>query len=80
MNMHQQIYIAIAVGVLAIIAVLMIIFKKKKPQAKLSTLSALAFVFVIAGIAFGDSRLVGYSLIGVGIVLALIDMVYKFKK
>ena len=79
MNM-QQIYIIIAIGALAVIAALMIFIKKTRPQSKLSTLAALSFVFIIAGIFFGESRLVGYGLISIGVLLALIDIVKKLKK
>jgi hypothetical protein len=43
-------------------------------------LAGLAFAFIIAGIIFGDSRLVGYSLIGVGDLIAIMDIVIKLKK
>ena len=29
--------------------------------------------FVIAGIGFSDNRLIGYSLMGVGVALAIVD-------
>ncbi len=80
MNMQQQIYIAIAIGALAVIVILTIFFRKRTPQARLSPLAAVAFVFVIAGLVLGDSRIVGYSLMGVGILFALIDIIYKLKK
>jgi hypothetical protein len=43
-------------------------------------LDGLSFVFVIAGIVFGDDRLIGYGLIGVGIILAVVDIIMKSKK
>jgi len=76
----QQIYIIIAIGSLVVIAALMIFTKKIKPEAKLSALAALSFAFIIAGIIFGESRLVGYSLMGIGVILALIDLAKKLKK
>jgi hypothetical protein len=33
--------------------------------------------FTLAGSLFGDSRLVGYSLIGIGVIVALIDIIKK---
>lgn len=74
----SQIYILISVIVLLIIAIL-VIFVKKKKQKRLTPLASLALAFVLAGIFFGDSRLVGYSLIGIGVLLALIDIVKKSK-
>ena len=47
---------------------------------RLSALAGLAFAFVIVGMVFGDDRSIGYSLIGIGIIIAIIDMVLKPKK
>ncbi|MFA5129105.1 MAG: hypothetical protein WC445_04080 [Patescibacteria group bacterium] len=76
----QQIYIAMAIVALAIIAGLMFFVKKGNHQYKLSPFAALAFAFVLAGIVFGESRLVGYGLMGIGVLLAVIDMVQKMRK
>jgi hypothetical protein len=62
---------------LAIIAVMVIFIGKKKQQTRLSKLAALSFSLVIAGIIFGESRLVGYSLIGAGVLLAVVDIFRK---
>ena len=75
----SQIYILISVIVLLIIAIL-VIFVKKKKQKRLTPLSGLAFVFVLSGIVFGDGGLVGYGLISIGVLLALIDIVKKSRK
>jgi hypothetical protein len=37
-------------------------------------LAGLAWAFVLAGIIFGEDRLIGYGLMGVGVVLAVIDV------
>ena len=73
----SQIYIAISIVVLAIIAILIFFVSKNKKGKKLSKLAGLSFAFIIAGIVFGDDRLVGYSLIGFGIILAIIDIIKK---
>ncbi len=75
----SQIYIAISIMVLAIIALLVLFVGKKRIGRKLLPLAGLAFGFVLAGIIFGDDRLIGYSLIGVGVVLAIIDIIRKLK-
>jgi hypothetical protein len=36
-----------------------------------------SFAFVLAGLIFGESRLLGYSLLGVGVLLAIVDMIVK---
>jgi len=46
----------------------------------LTPLAGIAFAFIIAGSIFGDSRLVGYSLIGIGVIVAFIDIVKKMKR
>ena len=73
-------YIAISIVSLLIIAALVFFVKKNKKQKKLSTLTGLAFVFVIVGIVFGDDGLIGYGLIAVGIILAVVDIIMKSKK
>jgi amino acid transporter len=75
-----QIYIAISIVVLAIIALLVFFVNKNKKGKKLTPLASLAFGFVLAGIIFGDDRLISYSLMGVGVILAIIDMIKKLRK
>jgi len=74
----ELIWILISIVVLLIIGILVFVLKKNKRQ-KLTPLASFAFVFVLAGIIFRDNRIVGYPLIGIGVVLAIIDMV-KNKK
>jgi len=74
-----SIYIAVSVIAILIIAVLVFFLKKNKKQKRLSPLVGLSFVFVIAGIVFIDDRLISYSLFGVGIALAVIDIIKKLK-
>lgn len=75
----NELYITIAVIALLVIGVLVFFMNKGKTR-KLSPLAGVAFVFVIAGITFGDDRLIGYSLMGVGIILAIIDTIIKSRK
>jgi lipoprotein signal peptidase len=75
-----SIYIAISIIALLIIAALVFFVKKNKKQKRLSTLADLSFIFVIAGIVFSDDRLIGYGLISVGIILAVVDIIMKSKK
>jgi hypothetical protein len=76
----SQTYILISIIVLLIIAVLLIFVRKNKKQKKMTLLTGLSFAFIIAGIIFGDSRLAGYSLIGIGVLLAIIDICKKMGK
>jgi len=76
----SPIYIAISIVVLAIIALLVFFVNKNKKDKKLTPLAGIAFGFILAGIVFGDDRLIGYSLIGVGVILAIIDIFKKLKR
>ena len=75
----SQIYIVISVVVLAIIGLLIFFVGKNKKGKKLTPLTGLAFGFILAGIIFADDRLIGYSLIGVGVILAIIDIFKKLR-
>jgi hypothetical protein len=70
----SQIYIAASIAVLAIIAVLVFVVKRNAKEKRLTPLAGLAFGFILAGIVFGGERLIGYGLLGVGVVFAVIDI------
>ena len=78
MNM-SQIYIAISIVVLAAIALLVVFLGKSRKENRLTPLAGLAFGFILAGIIFGRDRLIGYSLLAIGVILAVIDMFKKLK-
>jgi len=75
----SQIYIAVSIIVLAAIALLVIFLGKSKKENRLTPLAGLALGFILAGIIFGDNRLIGYSLLGIGVILSVIDIVKKLK-
>ena len=75
----SQIYITIAILSFLAIALIFFLVKGRKHK-KASPLTYLAFLFVILGIIFGDNRYIGYGLMGVGIVIAVIDIILKEKK
>jgi hypothetical protein len=77
----QQTYILIAVVALLIILGLKIfLLKKKNLKPQISPLAGLAFSFLLAGMIFRENRSLGYSLVGVGLLLAIIDLAKKFKR
>lgn len=76
----SQIYIGVSVAVLAIVALLLFLVGKNRRRKRLTPLAGLAFGFILAGILFGENRLIGYSLLGVGVLLAVIDMFNKSKE
>lgn len=75
----SQIYVALTIVAFVLIAILVFVVKKRKAEKTLTPLAGLAFGFVLAGLFFGDERLIGYSLLGVGVILAVIDIVKKFR-
>jgi hypothetical protein len=75
----SRIYIAISIVVLAVVAFFVFLVRKNRQENRLTPLAGLAFGCVVAGIVFGDERLVGYSLLGVGVLLAVIDMFNRSK-
>jgi O-antigen ligase len=71
----SQIWIAISLVVLAVIALLVFFLGKNRKEKRLTVLASLAFGFVVAGIVFGnDNRLIGYGLMGIGVLLAVLDI------
>lgn len=71
----SQIYIIISIVVLAIVAILVNFTIKKKKQKQPSKLAMLGMTLVVLGIIFGVSdRLIGYSFLGAGVLLSVIDI------
>jgi len=75
----MQYYIIVLILALAIISILLNKSHKLSKQKRISTLAALSFFLVLAGIFFGENPWVGYSLIGSGVVLALVDIIKRLK-
>lgn len=76
----SQIYITVSVAALAVIACLVFVVSRNKNENRLTPSAGLAFEFVLAGILFGEQRFASYGLIGVGVLLAFIDIFYKSKR
>ena len=75
----SQIWIVVSIVVLAVIAFLVFFVNKNRKEKRLTPLASLAFGFVLAGILFGDDRLIGYGLMGIGVLLAVIDIFNQSK-
>ena len=71
---ESQRYLAVSIAILAAVALLLFIAGRKRPREDLSGLVVLSLALITAGIVFGENRLVGYGLIGAGILLAAIDI------
>lgn len=76
----NQSWLAVAGIILALLAFWILVNRKNPKRKRLSPLAAVAFVFVLAGIMFGENRWVGYSLMGIGIALSVLDMFRQGKK
>jgi len=74
----SQIYILIAI--VSFLAIALIFFLTRRKHKKESVLTYIAFIFIILGIIFGDNRYVSYSLMGVGVAIAIVDIILKEKK
>ena len=82
MMVTPEIYIAIAIVVLALAVVFIIrTMRKKKKQQQTPKLTMLGMTLIVLGIIFGVSdRFIGYSFIGVGVLLAVIDAIKNREK
>jgi hypothetical protein len=76
----SQIYIAVSIVILAVIAILVFVAGKNRKGKSLTPLAGLAFGFLLAGLFFSDDRFIGYGLMGVGILLAAVDIFNKSKQ
>ena len=75
----SEIYIIIAVTALVLIVSLYL--KNRNANKKpMSHLTKLGYALVFAGIFFGDERLIGYTLIGIGVLLSVIDIIRNRNK
>ena len=70
----QALYIGISIAAFIAIVVLLILNRRK--SRRISTLTMLGMTMIVLGIIFGDSRWVGFPLMGLGVLLAIIDAKY----
>lgn len=74
----QTVYLVLAALVLlAVVAAAFLTYRRGRGAQRLTPLGGLALAFVVAGIVFGENRLIGYGLMAVGIALAVVDIVRK---
>jgi len=57
--------------------IVVFLVRGKKAENRITPLASLAFAFVLAGIIFGEDRLVGYGLMGIGVILAVADILNR---
>jgi MFS superfamily sulfate permease-like transporter len=76
-----ELYIALTLLVLAIIALAaMYTRKSKRPKHPPSKLAMVAILLVISGIIFGENRYIGYSLLGAGVLLSILDILKNLNR
>ncbi len=75
----EPLWITISIIALVVIMVLLLVAKGKQYH-KPSNLAILGISFVVLGIIFGDDRIIGYSFIGVGVLLSVIDAIRNRKQ
>jgi len=73
----SPIFIAISIAILLVIAILVFFVNGNRKRNRLTHLAGLSFGFVLAGILFASDKFMGYILLGIGMVLALIDIFRK---
>jgi predicted tellurium resistance membrane protein TerC len=66
----------LGVVLIVIVPVLMMIKNRINP---ISTLGVLALIFIAFSMAFDEENAVGYVLAGIGVILAIIDIIRKIR-
>ena len=76
----SQIFVWASVGVVVLVGVLVLFVSRGRGENRLTPLAGLAFACVVSGIVFGDDKLVGYSLLGLGVIIAVADIFNRSRK
>ena len=72
-------YILATIAIFAAIVFILIRLGKLPQPEKLSNIAKVSFLLILMGIIFGENRILGYSLIGAGMILAIVDLIKKTK-
>ena len=70
-------YLLIAIITLAVLAFFIFYNRKQKPGKNFTPLAGLAFGFILCGLFFEENQTIGYTLLGIGVTLAVADIVIK---
>ena len=77
----EPVWISISISALVVIMVLLLISRRRRKQLlNPSNLLILGMSFVVLGIILGDERVIGYSFIGIGVLLSIIDAIRNKKQ
>jgi len=71
----------ITISIIALVLLVVFLLRGRgKQYKKPSNLAVLGMSLVVLGIIFGDDRLIGYSFMGVGVLLSVIDAIRNSKQ
>jgi RsiW-degrading membrane proteinase PrsW (M82 family) len=76
----ENIYVVFSLLVLFVIAGMFVLGNRYKKDKMPSPLAGLASAFIVAGIFFGNNRIIGFSLLAVGVILAVGDIIVKARR
>jgi membrane protein CcdC involved in cytochrome C biogenesis len=76
----SQVYIILSVSILVIVAVLVFFISRRKKEEAFTPMTILAFGFILTGILYSNERSLNYSLMGIGVTLAILDMLKKIRE
>ncbi|HWR99888.1 MAG TPA: hypothetical protein VN249_04690 [Prolixibacteraceae bacterium] len=76
----SSILVLVAIAALAVLYLLQFYILGNPRQPRITLIAGLAFGFILAGFFYNESRMIGYGLTGIGIILAIIDIIVKFRK
>jgi hypothetical protein len=66
--------LVISVLLLAFITFFLFFYRKKKGENRFTLTSILAFGFVLAGFIYGADRMIGFGLLAIGGILAIVEI------
>ncbi len=71
----QALYIGISIA--AFMAILVVLFLNRRRTSRISALTMLGMIMaVLGGFFYGDSRWIGGSVMGIGVLVTIIDATY----
>ena len=76
----SKIYIIMSVSILVIVALLVFFISRRKRDVALTPMTVLSFGFILTGILYSSDRSLNYILMGIGVTLAILDMLRKIRE
>ena len=78
--MASPIYLTVSIIAVVSIVLLLLLARSARREVRLRPLTVLAFACVAAGLFVGENQLLGYSLFGIGVGLAVIDAIARLRR